>query len=255
MSKFAANLSLLFKEFEFTDRFAKAAEFPFSAVELMYPYDEDINEIKAALDAAGLPLTLFNAPVGDQFGYAANVELPVFKKLMQPALEYAEVLRPEKMHILSGLVEHTAEASQRYIANISWAATKLERLNVLAVIEPINGYSIPGYFLNDLDQALKLVAAIDHPNVKILFDIFHLQQIHGDLIHQLEKVTTAGLLGHVQVAGVPARNEPGTGEVNEALIFKALDVAGYQGYVGAEYNPKADTISGLGWLDNHVSTP
>lgn len=255
MPRFAANLSLLFNEVDFLERFAHAVRYSFSAVEFMYPYDLNGTDIKAAAIEAGLPIALFNAPVGETFGFAALVELEEFKVLMQPALDYAATLRPEKMHILSGLAEADDHADTRYATNIGWIAAELAKLDVLAVIEPINSYSIPGYFLNNLEQAFDLIKKINHPNVKILFDIFHIQQIHGDLLHQLQKVASAGLLGHVQVAAVPHRHEPGSGEVNEAFIFQALDELGYGGYIGAEYNPAGATTEGLGWLDNHVSTP
>lgn len=254
MPRFAANLSLIFTEYEFFDRFAHAARFPFQAVEFQFPYDIDATLIAQAALAAGLPIALFNAPPGDTKGRAALLELEDFQEEFQPALQYAAVLHPEKMHIMAGIAEPDETSTARFIRNISWAAAELEKLGVLAVIEPINQHSMPGYFLRSVDQATTLLEAIKHPNVKILFDIFHIQQLHGDLSRRLTAVHEAGILGHIQVASVPRRNEPGSGEVNDAALFGLIDDLGYPGFIGAEYLPAHTTVAGLDWLDKAVST-
>ncbi|ALC06607.1 hydroxypyruvate isomerase [Corynebacterium deserti GIMN1.010] len=259
MPRFAANLSLTFTELSFLDRFAAAAAYPFEGVEFQFPYEENPEDIKYAADSAGLPIALFNAPPGETKGLAA-VETPEdFQRSFQPALDYAAILKPEKMHIMAGVTKDSEENSEEntahYVSNIRWAADKLQELDVLAVIEPISPRSIPGYFLNDLTQARELTTQISHGNVKILFDIFHIQQIHGDLSRNLRALHADGLLGHIQVASVPHRNEPGYGEVNDKIIFDLIDVLHYPGFVGGEYIPTFTTEEGLHWLESAVSTP
>ncbi|BAU96807.1 hydroxypyruvate isomerase [Corynebacterium suranareeae] len=249
MSRFAANLSLTFTELDFLDRFDAAAKHAFSAVEFQYPYDVDAQEIKRRADSAGLPIELFNAPPGDTFGIAALAPPEEFQQSITQAIEYAKVLKPKKLHIMAGIAEVTSDTTARYVENIRWAAQQLEEIDVLVVIEPINQYSVPGYFLHNLDHAYWLVETINHPNVKILFDIFHIQQIHGNLTRRLREVNDAGLLGHVQVASVPDRHEPGTGEVNEVHVFQQLDELGYDGVIAGEYLPEGETTAGLGWLE------
>lgn len=252
MPKFAANLSLTFGELDFPDRPAAAAAAGFDAVEFMFPYDWDARELKARIDAAGLPVALFNAPPGETRGMAAIPELSAeFRESVHLALSYAEVLGTPKLHIMAGLADDTPGHRETYVSNIRWAARAArERAEpVLIVIEPINSHSIPGYFLNSLDQALELIAEIGEPNVKVLFDVFHIQQIHGDLSRRLSALAAADLLGHIQTAAVPERHEPGTGEVDDAHVFRLIDALGYPGYVGCEYNPAGSTVEGLGWLN------
>lgn len=249
MSRFAANLSLTFTELDFLDRSDAASKHAFSAVEFQYPYDFDVQEIKQRADSAGLPIELFNAPPGDTFGLAALASPEDFQQSIEQAITYATVLKPKKMHVMAGIADVTSETTARYVENIRWAAQQLDKLDVVVVIEPINHYSVPGYFLHTLEQAYWLIDSIAHPNVKILFDTFHLQQIHGNLTRRLREVHGAGLLGHVQVASVPDRHEPGTGEVNAAYIFQLLSELDYDGVIAGEYHPAGETTAGLGWLE------
>lgn len=255
MPKFAANLSLTFGELDFLDRPAAAAEQGFDAVEFMFPYDWDARELQERIDAAGLPVALFNAPPGDTRGMAALPGLEAeFRESVELALSYAAVLGAPKLHIMAGVAADTPENRATYTANIRWAAQQAQAQAqsqgepVLIVLEPINAHSIPGYFLHSLDQATELIAEINEPNVKILFDVFHVQQIHGDLSRRLRALTDSGLLGHIQTAAVPERHEPGTGEVDDDRIFRLIDTLGYPGYIGGEYNPAGATVAGLGWL-------
>lgn len=246
MPKIAANLSLLFTELPFLERFQAAAQTGgFQAVEFQYPYDYDLDDLKAAVEQAGLPVALINAPPGENFGLAA-LETPNFTESIELALHYATALGAPKLHVMAGITPATPEAATTFIRNIRAAAELAAAQGVLVVVEPINQRTVPGYFLHDLDQALELIRGI--PNVAILFDIFHIQQIHGDLSHRLRTVHTAGLLGHVQVASVPERQEPGSGEVNDAHVFALLDELSYPGVIGAEYRPAGATEEGLSWL-------
>ncbi|ANE04695.1 hydroxypyruvate isomerase family protein [Corynebacterium crudilactis] len=249
MSRFSANLSLTFNEVDFLDRFQAAARHPFSAVEFQFPYAFEPQEIRQSAAEAGLAIDLFNAPPGDTFGLAALASPEEFQESIAQAINYAKVLKPKKLHIMAGIADVTSKTTVRYVENIRWAARQLQKLDILVVIEPINHYSVPGYFLHTLEQAYWLIERIDHPNVKILFDVFHIQQIHGNLTRRLREVHGAGLLGHVQVASTPDRHEPGTGEVNDAYIFQQLEELGYEGLIGGEYLPASETSAGLGWLN------
>ena len=251
MPKFAANLSLLFTELPFPERFAAAAETGlFDAVEFQFPYDHDLKELTTAAQQAGLPVALINAPPGDTFGQAA-LNSTDFEATITKALRYATALGAEKLHVMAGIAEPSPDATALYHRNITTAASMAADRGVLIVVEPINRHTVPGYFLHDLDQATALIR--DIPNVKILFDIFHIQQIHGDLTRRLRALHAADLLGHVQVAGVPYRHEPGTGEVDDARLFELIDALPWPDFVGAEYHPVDTTVEGLGWLQQWVT--
>lgn len=246
MPRFAANLSLLFTEVPFLERFQAAAGTGlFDAVEFQFPYSHDLHQLTTAVDRAGLPVALINAPPGETFGLAA-LESPAFEDSIQQALRYASALRVPKLHVMAGITEPAPGSRAIYRHNIRTAAEMAARHGILIVVEPINHHTVPGYFLHDLDQATALLDGI--PNVKILFDTFHIQQIHGDLTRRLTATHEAGLLGHLQVASVPARTEPGTGEVNDAYLFELIDALPYSDYVGAEYSPAGSTTEGLGWI-------
>ncbi|NLZ58144.1 MAG: TIM barrel protein [Corynebacterium sp.] len=246
MPKFSANLSLLFTELPFLERFQAAADTGlFDAVEFQFPYEHDLDKLTASVHRAGLPVALINAPPGDSFGLAA-LETTDFTESIEVALHYATTLGASKLHVMAGIAPTTPDVTATYVRNVRTAAAMAAQQGVLVVVEPINHHTVPGYFLRDLGQAISLIR--DIPNAKILFDIFHVQQIHGDLSRHLTALHDAGLLGHVQVASVPARTEPGTGEVNDAHIFQLLDSLPYTGAIGAEYHPAGTTVEGLGWL-------
>ena len=251
MPKFAANLSLLFTELPFPERFAAAADTGlFDAVEFQFPYDHDLKALTQTAQRAGLPVALINAPPGDTFGQAA-LNSTDFEASITEALRYATALGAEKLHVMAGIAEPAPDTTALYRRNIATAARMAAERGVLIVVEPINRHTVPGYFMHDLDQAISLIRGI--PNVKILFDIFHIQQIHGDLTRRLTALHEADLLGHLQVAAVPSRHEPGTGEVDDAYLFELIDALHWPDFVGAEYHPAATTVEGLGWLQPWVT--
>lgn len=255
MPRFAANLSLLFTELPFLDRFAAAASEGFRAVEVLFPYEHPAQAVAAALREAGLDLVLLNAPPGDwAAGERGLGALPERREEAErgiaTALAYARATGARRIHVMAGLADPRDEAAQAaYRAMLRYACPLLAAEGIILMIEPINRRSMPGYFLNDVDGAADLVAEMrgeGHANLALQFDIFHAQILHGDATTRLRRLMP--LIGHVQVAAVPDRGEPGTGELDEAHLFRQLDAAGYKGHVGCEYNPRAGTREGLGWF-------
>ncbi len=254
MPKFAANLSWLYTELPFFDRFEAAARDGFRAVEMLFPYEHSAVEIRSALLANGLEQVLFNAPPGDpSAGLRGTCSLPgqedVFRAGIEQALEYAAVLGCTRLHVLAGIVrDESLRAQQRatYVANLRWAARRLASAGVTALVEPINLRDIPGYLLNTQADAHAIVAEVGEPNLKVQMDLYHCQVVEGDVATKIRRYLPG--VGHVQVAGVPARNEPDTGELHYPYLFALLDELGYDGWVGCEYRPKAGTRDGLGWL-------
>lgn len=252
MPKFAANLSMMFTEWDFLDRFAAAADNGFAAVELLFPYAHSPDVIARRLEAAGLVLALFNLPPGDwekgERGLACRPEKSAdFRASVAMALPYAEATGVRRLHLMSGHGACGDELMREaYKAAIRHACAAVEALDIDILIEPINGRDMPGYFLNDFPFAASLIAELALPNLKLQFDIYHRQILHGDVMKGFEDLLP--VTGHVQVASVPKRNEPGTGELDDARIFRRLDELGYVGFVGCEYRPAAGTVEGLGWL-------
>ena len=255
MPRFAANLTLMFTEYPFLDRFAAAADAGFSAVEFLFPYDHPPEAIAARLAAHGLDLALFNLPPGDwAAGDRGIAALPgrfaEFAEGVETALRYALATGAMRLHGMAGLADRRRPAAaEAYGRALRHAAGRLAEHGLDLLIEPINRRSMPGYFLDDLDAAADLVMALraeGHANLRLQFDIYHCQVLHGDVSMRLARHLP--LVGHVQVASVPARTEPGTGELNDAFVFAELDRLGYAGFVGCEYNPRAGTEAGLGWF-------
>lgn len=252
MPRFAANLSMMFTEWDFLDRFAAAADNGFTAVEFLFPYAHSPDEIASRLDAAGLVPALFNLPPGDwdkgERGLACRPDRAAdFRAAVATALPYAEATGVRRLHLMSGHGDRSdATARAAYMAAIRHACSAVEPLGVDILIEPINGRDMPGYFLNDFPFAANLIAELALPNLKLQFDIYHRQILHGDVMRGLEAMLP--LIGHIQVASVPRRNEPGSGELDDARIFRHLDELGYDGFVGCEYRPAAGTVEGLGWF-------
>lgn len=248
MPRFAANLSMMFTEHPFLDRLAAAAAAGFEGVEFLFPYEEDAQAVRDALDAAGLEQALFNCPPGDwQAGERGMSAIPgreaEFRETFERALRYADVIRPARLHVMAGLVSGP-EARATYVENLRWAAGRApERL---LVIEPINTRDIPGYFLNRSDEGVSVIEEIGAPNLALQFDLYHAQIMEGDLTRRLERLMP--LIGHIQIAGVPDRHEPDAGEVNFPHLFATLDRLGYEGWVGCEYRPAGRTEDGLGWF-------
>jgi hydroxypyruvate isomerase len=253
--RFAANVSMMFNEVPFLDRFARAAKAGFKAVEFMFPYDFPASEIAARLRDNGLELVLFNAPPGDfAKGERGIAALPgreaEFRHSIARALEYVAVLGCRRLHVMAGLkpegMPHDA-LTARYAANLDWAAEECGKAGVLPIIEPINHRDIPGFFLNTTDQAAAIIAALGGPGrVGLQFDLYHCAITEGDIVKRVEK--HLGITAHMQVADNPGRNEPGTGEVNWPFVFAQIDRLGFPGWIGCEYRPASETEAGLGWF-------
>lgn len=253
MPRFAANLSMMFTEVPFLDRFAAARACGFDAVEFLFPYDHPAAEIRSRLDGHGLALALFNAPPGDwAAGERGLAALPgreaEFRDGVARALEYSDALGCKLLHCMAGVPSPgTARdtAGAVYAANLAWAAEQARPAGVRLTIEPINHRDIPGFFLNTLAQGAAIVAAFGSDRVGLQFDVYHCQVTEGDITAKLERFMP--VTAHVQIADVPGRHEPGTGEIGWKHVFRQLDILGYAGWVGCEYRPASETADGLDW--------
>ncbi|EWH00411.1 hydroxypyruvate isomerase [Halomonas sp. BC04] len=255
MPKFAANLSMLFTEEDFLDRFKAAADAGFKGVEYLFPYDYTPGEIKSRLDDNGLTQVLFNLPAGDwaagERGIACHPDrVEEFRAGVDRAIEYAKVLGNTQVNCLAGIQPagvSDEQAHRTLVDNLRYAAEKLEAAGIRLIAEPINTRDIPGFFLNRTEQALALFDEVGSNNLKLQYDIYHMQIMEGDLAPTIERHLDR--IAHVQLADNPGRHEPGTGEINYPFLFAHLDRLGYGGWVGCEYKPKTTTREGLGWLD------
>jgi len=254
MPRFAANLSFLFQELPFLDRFAAAASAGFRAVEFMFPYDHPPAAVAQRLTAAGLENNLFNLYPGDwSAGERGLACLPdrveEFRSSVATALSYAAALKTPRLHAMAGTVPPGATRADyhtAYIANLRYAAEQLGAAGIMLLIEPLNTRDMPGYFLTTQSQAAEICAAVGLSNVKIQMDCYHMQIAEGDIATKLRRY--AALCGHVQIAGVPDRHEPDTGEINYPYLFRLLDEIGYEGWIGCEYRPAGKTLDGLAWF-------
>jgi hydroxypyruvate isomerase len=254
MPRFAANLSMMFNEVPFLDRFALAAKAGFRGVEFLFPYEHPAAEIAARLKDNGLQQVLFNAPAGDfAKGERGMAAIPgkqaAFRDSIKLALEYAATLACPRLHIMAGLkpegVAHDTLTAV-YGANLAYAAEECAKLGVKPIIEPINHRDIPGFFLNTTDQAAAIIAAIGPEKLGLQFDLYHCQITEGDVVKRVERHLP--LIAHMQVADTPGRHEPGTGEVNWPFVFKTIDALGFRGWIGCEYRPAGETLAGLSWF-------
>ena len=261
MPRFAANLSMLYNELPFLDRFEAAAADGFQAVEYLFPYAFDAAELAARLNAHGLQQVLFNAPPGDWDGGERGLAcLPgrevEFHQGIDRALAYAQALNCPRVHVMAGLVPPDASPDATrttYIFNLRQAARRAAQAGVTLLIEPINPRDMPGFFLSRQDQAHALVAEIGEPNVKVQMDLYHAQIVEGDLAMKIRQYLPTGRVGHIQIAGVPERHEPDVGELHHPYLFALLDDLGYDGWIGCEYRPRrgavpGGTSAGLGWI-------
>jgi len=252
MPKFAANLTMMFTEWPFLDRFRAAADAGFQAVEYLFPYDYPPEAIAERLRSNGLTQALFNMPPGDwAAGDRGVAALPdrcdEVMEGVATALRYAEATGVKRLHLMAGNADPRAPESQAaYRRAVTAAAEALAEKNIELLLEPINPRNMPGYFLDDFNTAERLITDLALPNLRLQFDIYHRQIIHGDIAMALRRLMP--MIGHIQIAGVPERHEPDIGEVNYPYLFKMLDEMQYGGFVGCEYNPKAGTLAGLGWL-------
>jgi hydroxypyruvate isomerase len=259
MPRFAANLSMLYNEHAFLDRFAAAAADRFEAVEYLFPYAVDANELAQRLHDHGLQQVLFNGPPGDwDQGERGIACLPgredEFKRGIGQALQYAAALHCPRIHVMAGLAPEGSERATlraTYLANLAWAAAQAAPHGIDILIEPINTRDIPRFFLNRQDHAHEVIAEIGAPNLKVQMDLYHCQIVEGDLARKIERYLPGGAVGHLQIAGVPERHEPDQGEVNHAYLFELIDRLGYRGWIGAEYRPRGPTSAGLGWFERY----
>ncbi len=258
MPRFAANLSMMFNEVPFLDRFAAAADAGFDAVEFLFPYDFAADDVGERLHRSGLTQALFNLPPGNweagERGFAARPDrFEELKASVQKALPYAAATGVKRLHMMAGIADRRDEQNvASFRRAVAWTAETLARHNIDVVIEPINPRDVPGYFLNDFDFAVALIKDMKLPNLKLQFDIYHRQIIHGDVTIALRAAMP--LIGHIQIASVPSRNEPAGEELNYPFLFDELDRLGYKGFVGCEYRPKGKTTDGLGWFKPYAKT-
>ncbi|WP_024510936.1 hydroxypyruvate isomerase [Bradyrhizobium sp. ARR65] len=258
MPQFAANLTMLFNELPFVDRFAAAKTAGFAAVEYLFPYDHDKALLAEQLARYGLMQVLHNLPAGNwAAGERGIAILPdrteEFRDGVARAIEYAKALDCRQLNCLVGIAPPDADSTllnEVLVGNLRFAAAALARQGIKLLIEPINTIDIPGFFLNRTEQAVQLISQVRSPNLFIQYDIYHMQIMEGDLARTLQKHLDR--IAHVQLADNPGRNEPGTGEINYSYLFRHLDAIGYRGWIGCEYKPRTTTLESLGWHAAHT---
>jgi hydroxypyruvate isomerase len=258
MPRFAANLTMLFTEVPFLERFERAARAGFEAVEFLFPYAYAAGDIKAKLQANRLQLVLHNLPPGDwDAGERGIACLPErsdeFRAGVARAIEYATALGAPQLNCLAGKVPASTTAGASHdllrktlVANLKYAAAELKKADVKLLIEPINSYDIPGFYLNRTAQALAIIDEVGSDNLFVQYDIYHAQRMEGELAATIE--THLAKIGHMQLADNPGRHEPGSGEINYDFLFSHIDRVGYKGWIGCEYKPATSTEAGLAWL-------
>jgi 2-dehydrotetronate isomerase len=274
MPQFAANLTMMYTELPFLDRFEAAAQDGFTAVEYLFPYAFEAHELSARLQAHGLQQVLFNAPPGGtdaasiDAAWASNTRgiasIPgreaEFQVGVQLALRYAEVLHCPRIHLMAGLLSEGQSRTSNlptYISNLRWAATEAAKAGLDVLIEPINTRDIPGFFLNRQDHAHEIIETVGAANLKVQMDLYHCQIVEGDVAMKIRQYLPTGRVGHFQIAGVPERHEPNIGEINYPYLFDVIDevsqACNWQGWIGCEYRPRlggqaGGTSAGLDWL-------
>jgi hydroxypyruvate isomerase len=254
MPRFAANLTMLFNEHAFLDRFEAAAKAGFEAVEFLFPYAWPVQEIQSRLKAHGLKLVLHNLPAGDwdagDRGLACHPQrVDEFRAGVARGIEYGVALGVPHLNCLAGKAPagvDDASLRRTFVANLRFAAAEFRKAGLNLLIEPINRYDIPGFYLNTTAQALSILDEVGADNAYVQYDIYHAQRMEGELASTLS--AQLARIGHIQLADNPGRHEPGTGEINYAFLFKHLDRIGYKGWIGCEYKPAAGTEAGLGWI-------
>jgi 2-dehydrotetronate isomerase len=260
MPRFAANLSMMYGAVPFMQSFAAAARDGFKAVEFLFPYAFDAQAIAEQLAQHQLVNVLFNAPPGDwQAGERGLAVLPgrelEFRASIDQAIAYARVLRTPCVHVMAGIVPASASTPERskmrsiYLRNLRFAAERCAEQGITALIEPINTRDMPGYFLNRQDHAHEILSEVDHPHLKVQMDLYHCQIVEGDVSTKLQRYLPTGNVAHIQVAGVPGRNEPDSGELNYRHIFKLIDELGYDGLIGSEYRPVTHLPESFSWMN------
>lgn len=252
--RFSINLSTIFTEIPFLERFQKAKEAGFQSIECQFPYEEDPEEIRGALQKNRLSLELINLPPGDwgagDRGLAVDPNrVEEFRSSVAKGTAYATALGVSKIHCMAGIVPNQVgrkQARDVYLENIRFAGEEMAKNGITLLMEPINPFDMPGYFLSDLHEAAEILKEIDMPNVRLQYDFYHIQRIHGNLIDNFQKYSDR--IAHVQFADTPGRHEPGTGEIHYENIFKMLTENHYEGFVGLEYTPKGSSEASFSWL-------
>ena len=255
MPRLAANLSMLFPELEFPERFAAARAAGFRYVEYQFPYAFGAEQLAQRARDAGVQVVLHNLPAGDMAkGERGIACLPgrerEFREGVERAIDYAKAVGCPRLNCLAGLAPADAEHFAVLVANVRHAARRLGEVGIQLVLEPINSRSVPGCFLTGTRQTIDVLNAASEPNAFLQYDVFHMQIMEGDLARSIERLL--GRIGHIQIADVPERHEPGTGEINFDFLLRHLDAIGYSGWVGCEYNPRGDTLEGLRWAKPYL---
>ncbi|GAB4252752.1 MAG: hydroxypyruvate isomerase [Thermoleophilia bacterium] len=258
MPKFSANLSMLFGELPFLDRFAAAAEAGFTAVEYLFPYSYEKEELAARLREHGLSQVLHNLPAGDwdsgERGIACLPDrIEEFREGVERALEYSTALDCPRVNCLAGVVPpdlSVEKAEHTLVGNLQYAAQKLAEAGKSLLVEALNTRDVPGFLVNGTEQTVRILDRVGASNVYVQYDVYHMQRMEGDLTRTLEG--NLSRIGHIQIADNPGRHEPGTGEINYDFLFGALDRMGYDGWIGCEYVPARSTAEGLDWLKPYL---
>ena len=258
MPKLAANVSLLFPQLDFLDRFAAAARAGFRYVEYQLPYAWPAKSIAERVQAAGIEVVLHNVPAGDAAkGDRGIACLPErtneFREGVDRAIEYAKLVRCTRLNCLSGIVPQDAARARHFdtlVGNVKYAAERLKAAGIGLMLEPVNTRTVPGFFLTGSRQAIEVLDAAGSDNAWLQYDIFHMQIMEGDLARTIERLLPR--IGHMQLADVPDRHEPGTGEIHYEFLLRHMDRIGYAGWIGCEYNPKGDTVEGLAWAKPYL---
>lgn len=260
MPRFCANLSMLFTELPFLDRFEVAAAARFKGVEYLFPYNFCKAAIRERLDRFGLKQVLFNMPPGDWNGGERGLAIlpdrvDEFRDGVASAVDWAQALDCDQIHCMAGIMPVGSDPQmlrETYIGNLKFAADAFSKAGLKLLIEPINTRDMPGYFLSGTEQALDIIAETGKSNIGLQYDCYHMQIMEGDLCPTIERHLDQ--IAHVQAADTPGRHEPGTGEINYPFVFQHLDRIGYQGWIGCEYHPSGTAADGLGWLKPYITT-
>lgn len=247
--KLSANLGFMWPDRPLLERIAAAGRAGFQAVEMHWPYDVPAADLAAACREAGVRVIGLNTAVGQpgEFGLGA---LPGrerdFQRAINQSLEYCAVTGARAIHAMAGVVEDGPESSRQFIANLRRASERAAKANVTLLLEPINPRDKPGYFYSTIERAAQIIDAVGAPNLKVMFDVYHVAVAQGDVLMRFDKHLP--LIGHVQIAAVPSRAEPDEGEINYPVIFAHIERSGYDGWIGCEYKPRGETDAGLGWI-------
>ena len=262
MPRFAANLNMLFPDLPFAARFGAAASAGFTGVEFHFPYRHSAMDVKALLQEHRLRPVIFDVPAGDWAGGERGIaclpdRIAEFREGIDLAVDYARALGCRRLNCLAGIVpddapdQYRQEALKTYVDNLRFATGRMAENELVLHIEAINDRDVPGSFLRSSDDALEILRRVGADNLRLVFDVYHMQIMEGDLANKLSRLSS--FIGHIQIADNPGRHEPGTGEINYTFLFDLLDQQGYDGWVGCEYLPLGDTYKGLGWLATYKS--